>query len=88
MNAQSSNNHYQINLTHNGGQGEIISNEKPKFLGIHWSGREQKYSFDVNQDDMLDVIDIVILINSAILIHIVILYYYLYVTSSHCYYYL
>ena len=52
------NNHYQINLTHNGGQGEIISNEKPKFLGIHWSGREQKYSFDVNQDSINRISDI------------------------------
>ena len=33
------NDHYQINLTHDGRQGEIISNEKPKFLGIHWMER-------------------------------------------------
>ena len=40
------NDHYQVNLTHDGRQGEIIANEKPEFLGIHWSGREQKFYFD------------------------------------------
>ena len=52
------NDHYQINLTHDGRQGEIIANEKPKFLGTHWSGREQKFYFDVNQDSIKNIMDI------------------------------
>lgn len=52
------NEHYQINLTHDGRQGEIITNEKPKFLGTHWSGREQKFYFDVNQDSIKNIMDI------------------------------
>ena len=53
-----SNNHYQINLTNDGRQGEIISHEKPEFLGVHWSGREQKFYFDVNQDSIGKIMDI------------------------------
>ena len=53
-----SNDYYQINLTLDGRQGEIIANEKPKFLGTHWSGREQKFYFDVNQDSIKNIMDI------------------------------